>query len=141
MANRAEYSTEGKFVDATIREGNTQRDPRCCILDCDSPSYPPDDSERRQCGCYLCTKDLLSAAEQRLKVLEQLEMSIVIEPTDAPADATGKGRLLLNAYGVRCYEAGRSEVRSKLSSHMSEREDPCYERGVDWPCDVAKALL
>lgn len=29
-----------------------------CILDCDSPSYPPDDDERRQCGCALCLADL-----------------------------------------------------------------------------------
>ena len=25
-----------------------------CILDCDSPSFPPDDYERRLCGCRTC---------------------------------------------------------------------------------------
>lgn len=31
---------------------------RPCILDCDSPSYPPDRAERMQCGCDQCMKDL-----------------------------------------------------------------------------------
>ena len=29
-----------------------------CILNCDSPSYPPDQSEMRQCGCRLCLQEL-----------------------------------------------------------------------------------
>ena len=28
-----------------------------CILDCDSPSYPPEDDEYRQCGCRSCAKE------------------------------------------------------------------------------------
>lgn len=27
-----------------------------CILDCDSPSYPPEPDEYRQCGCPECLK-------------------------------------------------------------------------------------
>lgn len=30
----------------------------CCILEVDSPSYPPDDDERKQCGCDSCLHDL-----------------------------------------------------------------------------------
>lgn len=29
-----------------------------CILDCDSPSFPPSDFERRECGCPSCMRDL-----------------------------------------------------------------------------------
>jgi dCTP deaminase len=29
-----------------------------CILDCDSPSFPPGDDERLQCGCQSCMNDL-----------------------------------------------------------------------------------
>ena len=31
---------------------------RPCILDLDSPSYPPVDDEYRQCGCPLCEREL-----------------------------------------------------------------------------------
>lgn len=31
-----------------------------CILDCDSPSYPPSDYERIQCGCAQCSSDVLA---------------------------------------------------------------------------------
>lgn len=29
-----------------------------CILDCDSPSYPPTQEEYIQCGCPMCRKTL-----------------------------------------------------------------------------------
>jgi hypothetical protein len=29
-----------------------------CILDCDSPTLPPSNQERMQCGCVQCRKDL-----------------------------------------------------------------------------------
>ena len=31
-------------------------------------------------------------------------------------------------------------LRLKLAHHLTENEDPCQDRGVDWPCDVADAL-
>ncbi len=43
----------------------------------------------------------------RLRVLAPPEEQ---EPTEQPVDSTGKGRLLLNAYGRACYEAGRAAV-------------------------------
>jgi len=33
------------------------------------------------------------------------------------------------------------EIRSALSHHLNAGADPCQDRGVDWPCDVAAALL
>jgi hypothetical protein len=32
------------------------------------------------------------------------------------------------------------EVREQLSSHLTEYDDPCADRGAEWPCDVARAL-
>ena len=31
-------------------------------------------------------------------------------------------------------------LRLRLAHHLTELEDPCQDRGVDWPCDVAVAL-
>jgi hypothetical protein len=31
-------------------------------------------------------------------------------------------------------------LRLKLVRHMSQYEDPCEDRGVEWPCDVARAF-
>jgi hypothetical protein len=38
-----------------------------CILDCDSPSYPPETDEYQQCGCRSCLAELgrLVHAEHR----------------------------------------------------------------------------
>ncbi len=38
----------------------TLKNSSICILDCDSPSYPPTDDEYRQCGCPLCLQELAS---------------------------------------------------------------------------------
>lgn len=35
-----------------------------CILECDSPSYPPVRDEYRQCGCQSCTKYLEDNPEE-----------------------------------------------------------------------------
>ena len=32
-------------------------------------------------------------------------------------------------------------LRVDLAHHLNERNDPCQDRGVNWPCDVARALL
>lgn len=40
---------------------------------------------------------------------------------------------------VTCPQA--ESIKSKLAHHLNPRQDPCQDRGVDWPCDVAKALL
>jgi hypothetical protein len=33
-----------------------------------------------------------------------------------------------------------ADVREALKHHLVERDDPCQDRGADWPCDVARAL-
>jgi hypothetical protein len=33
-----------------------------------------------------------------------------------------------------------TEIRKALVHHLDARNDPCQDRGVDWPCDVADAL-
>lgn len=38
-------------------------DPDVCILDLDSPSYPPTDEEREQCGCRACLDELARVKE------------------------------------------------------------------------------
>lgn len=32
-------------------------------------------------------------------------------------------------------------IRMALAHHLDSGTDPCQDRGVDWPCDVADALL
>ena len=34
----------------------------------------------------------------------------------------------------------RIDVVSALNHHLSPDNDPCQDRGVEWPCDVAEAL-
>jgi hypothetical protein len=31
-------------------------------------------------------------------------------------------------------------IRAELNHHLDPLSDPCQDRGVDWPCDVAMAL-
>ena len=33
-----------------------------------------------------------------------------------------------------------ANLRNRLAHHLTERTDPCQDRGVEWPCDVAAAL-
>jgi len=33
------------------------------------------------------------------------------------------------------------QIRAALVHHLEARYDPCQDRGVDWPCDVAATLL
>ena len=40
-----------------------------CILDCDSPSYPPTDKERRECGCATCLAELATSPAGRRPLL------------------------------------------------------------------------
>jgi hypothetical protein len=39
-----------------------------------------------------------------------------------------------------CVEDVLALLRQELAHHLTERDDPCEDRGVDWPCDVARAL-
>jgi hypothetical protein len=38
-------------------------------------------------------------------------------------------------------EQERDRLREALKHHLTEKDDPCGDRGVSWPCDVASALL
>jgi hypothetical protein len=42
-----------------------------CILEVDSPSYPPPDVERRQCGCDQCRRDLERARPRMVESRHQ----------------------------------------------------------------------
>lgn len=55
-----------------------------CILEVDSPSYPPSDDERRQCGCQMCLKDL--ARSWRQDMVEQIrrDMQAYREENESP---------------------------------------------------------
>ena len=33
------------------------------------------------------------------------------------------------------------QIATDLAHHLDAESDPCQDRGVDWPCDVAAALL
>lgn len=39
---------------------------------------------------------------------------LVAALADRPNDATGQGRLLLNAYGRQCYDAGRASMEARV---------------------------
>ena len=44
-----------------------------CILDCDSPSYPPDNYERFQCLCKLCIKDLIESGHSLVEIQQAVQ--------------------------------------------------------------------
>ncbi len=46
-----------------------------CILDCDSPSYPPSDDERWQCRCRQCVKDLIRVERERCAQIVERSMT------------------------------------------------------------------
>jgi hypothetical protein len=49
------------------------------------------------------------------------------EPTDQPVDGSGRGRLLLNAYGRRCYDAGRASVQGVESRPVTDAERKAWK--------------
>lgn len=53
IADKREFTPAPQLEPAPMRKN--------CILNCDSPSFPPSDYERRQCGCENCLKDLSPA--------------------------------------------------------------------------------
>jgi len=44
-----------------------------CILEVDSPSYPPREEEYRQCGCPLCFKYLEDLEDAKEELREELK--------------------------------------------------------------------
>lgn len=39
-----------------------------------------------------------------------------------------------------CPDVDVLSIRAALMAHLMESSDPCQDRGVEWPCDVAQAL-
>lgn len=37
--------------------------------------------------------------------------------------------------------AAQARLGHRLARHMNSGDDPCQDRGVDWPCDVAEAFM
>lgn len=33
------------------------------------------------------------------------------------------------------------EIKKSLAHHLHPTDDPCTDRGISWPCDVAEALM
>lgn len=60
---------------------------KTCILDCDSPSFPPGDDERRQCGCESCLSTLMQ---------NQPENPATVSEVDRPVDIAGDQTPILN---------------------------------------------
>jgi hypothetical protein len=49
----------GAFIEVVVWIPREEIAPReVCILECDSPSYPPEKDEHRQCGCQSCLDHL-----------------------------------------------------------------------------------
>lgn len=42
---------------------------------------------------------------------------------------------------AEAHAANLADRVKSLSHHLTEKTDPCKDRGVDWPCDVAQALI
>jgi hypothetical protein len=57
---------------------------------------------------------------------------------EAPAETAAGGRLLLNAYGRRCFEAGEAEARTKLTCITPEQRTEMLLswRNVTDPCET-----
>ncbi len=53
-----------------------------------------------------------------------------------PLDPSDRGSVPVMADDLRAVLA----IRSALSHHLDPGTDPCQDRGVEWPCDVADAL-
>jgi hypothetical protein len=79
-------------------------------------------------------------------VLEAGWRAVGAEPTGDAAEARLKALadmvLLAVLPGLRECLHGEAldALRVKLAHHLVEREDPCQDRGADYPCDVALAL-
>lgn len=91
------------------------------------PVVDPDDMDRlRQelgaalAGAASAVADL-KALETRGILLDRLAPMMARREADAAA-------------------AGLEAVRTQLAHHSSEQDDPREDRGVSWPCDVARAL-
>lgn len=54
---------------------------------------------------------------------------------------TGGRRRTLPCGWYRLVPDDLATIRYDLRRHLSAEHDPCQDRGVDWPCDVADALL
>jgi hypothetical protein len=55
------------YVDDMLEKAdnlNKEAKERPCILDCDSPSYPPETDEYRQCGCSSCFKEWIKRLKE-----------------------------------------------------------------------------
>jgi hypothetical protein len=62
------------------RGGRWPNDPMTmCHLEVDSPSYPPDDDERRQCDCANCRQRLGMPAPDRALVEENRKLKKEIQ--------------------------------------------------------------
>jgi hypothetical protein len=61
-----------------------------------------------------------------------------------PADPAKDGPIGVDSADLRAVLAAEPDrgagIRSALSHHLDAGTDPCQDRGVDWPCDVADAL-
>ena len=42
--------------------------------------------------------------------------------------------------GCAALIAKNERLQDALKHHLSAKTDPCQDRGVDWPCDVAEAF-
>ena len=58
-----------------------------------------------------------------------------------PADNDDHGPIAVPSDAVRGVLGDATAIRSALSHHLDAGADPCQDRGVYWPCDVADALL
>lgn len=102
-----------------------------------------------QYGRKLVDKDELWAAMRRRAAIGTLVLSmhdLMIFPGES---ATEQATLLVDTpkqEGLRAlHDCGwmlhSLGLPDKLMHHMSEKDDPCQDRGVEWPCDIARWML
>lgn len=94
-----------------------------CILDVDSPSYPPNDDERQQCGCKLCLQGMLRAAPLQA---ETLRSELAEAKREACTDANG---LLIPdempvADNIRRLRGEAETLRAQLAQQLARQAGP-----------------
>lgn len=91
------------------------------------PAVNPDDEEHRRRELWAAltraaqNESKLAPPEIRQHLVDRLAPMVGRREADAAA-------------------AALEAVRTQLANHGTEQDDPCQDRGVDWPCDVAAAL-
>jgi hypothetical protein len=79
------------------------------------------EADEQAAEIQLLTGEILELRRQLAATERERDDAIAQLPTDIPFDS--QGRLLLNAYGRLCLEAGRADAQAEISRLQAERDE------------------